>query len=156
MDIEKLLQTREDCKAMMLYALERFVYEHGVRYDKFFANEHGIYEDDGHTIVKVLDVSHSGCFFPLPLKVNDYEGTKYDDEDTLRNSFDLYCFWSFYIERDKEGHNTLMYYMFYNDGVNWDDENSEPDHSPAESLSLAQLDYILTALKQIYKDNKTE
>ena len=40
-----------------------------------------------------------------------------------------------------------MYYKFYNSGIRWSDDESEPDHDYASGLDVASLDYIFTAIE---------
>ncbi len=54
-----------------------------------------------------------------------------------------------------------MCYQFYNDGVNFQSDDAEPDHSPASELSLAELDYLTQAIywhlrRDVEKSNNNE
>lgn len=151
MNIEQLTVSREVHRQALLQALFDFVKANGEPFSDYYRNEHGINdeEDEDVTVTHVLDTSEFGCYFPLPLQVNNDDIDKAEDIDNdLYDAFELYCFWSFYIVKDnKTGSEELKYYEFYNSGIKWSDEDSEPDHSSACDLSLAKLDYIITAIK---------
>lgn len=154
MTSEQLEQVREACKEKLLDTLMVLTRENGEDYNDYFRNEHGIEEDDGYTIGKVLDIASFGCHFALPNKFCD--GIEGDTEPTsgdLADSFEYHAYWSLYIERDKTGYETLMLYQFFCSGVCWDSEDAEPDHSPASELSLAELDYLTQAIYwHLYRD----
>jgi len=145
MKSEQLKQVREACKQQLLDALMKLVRENGDDYDDYYRDEHGIYEDDGYTIVKVFDIASFGCHIGLPLKwcVEIEDET---DPTQLADEYGYHAYWSLYIERDSTGFETLMLYQFYNDGVNWNGDDAEPDHYPADELSLAELDYLTQAI----------
>ena len=142
MKSEQLEQVREACKQQLLDTLMTLVRENGEDYNDYFRDEHGIEEDKGYTIVKVLDIASFGCHIGLPLKwcVDIEDDTDLDDE------YGYHAYWSLYIERDKTDYEMLMCYQLYNDGVSWNSEGSEPDHHPASDLSLAELDYLTQAI----------
>lgn len=148
MKSEQLKQVREACKEQLLDTLMTLVRENGEDYNDYFRDAHGIYEDEGYTIVKVFDIASFGCHMALPLKLCD--GIESDTEPTpavLENEFCYNAYWSLYIERDTTGYETLMSYQFYNSGVCWSSSESEPDHSPASEMSLAELDYLTQAIE---------
>ena len=150
---------RESCRLQLLFALEKFVRDNGREMSDYYRNEHGIDEDYyGYDVVKILDTAEFGCCFPLPLMVNDDALSNGDENPTLKgvdDSFNYYAYWSFYIAKDRDtGIERLMYYKFWNSGLMWSDEGSEPDHDYADDLSLAQLDYIYTAIIYGFKEDK--
>lgn len=147
MKSEQLKQVREACKEQLLDTLMTLVRENGEDYNDYFRNEHGIEEDDGYTIVKVFDIAHFGCHMALPLKFCDgIEGDTNPTPEILDDEFGYHAYWSLYIERDETGYETLMLYQFVNSGVCWDNEQAEPDHSPASEMSLAELDFLTQAI----------
>ena len=133
MKSEQLEQVREACKQQLLDTLMTLVRENGTDYNDYYRNEHGIDEDEGYTVTKVLDIASFGCCVALPLKFDCDE-------------YGCHAYWSLYIERDATGYETLMLYQFYNDGVNFQGDMAEPDHSPASEMSLAELDYLTQAI----------
>ena len=142
------------CKDQMLDTLMTLVRENGDDYNDYYRDEHGIDEDEGYTIVKVLDIASFGCHMALPNSFRDgIEGDTDPTIDELDDAFGYHAYWSLYIERDETGYDTLMLYQFYNSGVCWNSEESEPDHSPASELSLAELDYLTQAIYwHLYRD----
>lgn len=154
MEKKDLILVSRNAHEMLVNALMEYVKEHGDEMDKYYYNEHGINEEDegGVKVVKVLDVSDPGCSFACQNKVNDdsfddfdyYEG--YETENKLTDGFHHYSVWSLYIVRDSFGNESLKYYMFHSDGVAFDEENSEPDHDYVETLTLADLRYIIEAV----------
>ena len=66
MKLEQLKQTKEACKQQLLDTLMTFVRENGDDNNDYYRNEHGIDEDEGYTIVKVLDIASFGCHLALP------------------------------------------------------------------------------------------
>ena len=159
MNVKELVEAREEHRQALLQALFDFVKENGEPFSDYYRDEHGIdeEEDENVTVTHVLDTSQFGCYFPLPLQVNNKEIDDAEDIDNdLYDAFELYCFWSFYIVKDNEtGEEELKYYEFYNSGIKWSDEDSEPDHSPAADLSLAKLDYIFTAIQCGMQENES-
>lgn len=147
MKSEQLHQVREACKVQLLNTLMTLVRENGDEYNDYYRDEHGIEEDEGYTIVKVLDIASFGCAFALPLKwVDGIEGDIDPTAADLSDEFGHHAFWSLYIERDETGYEMLMLYQFFNSGVNWQGDMAEPDHQPASEMSLAELDYLTEAI----------
>ena len=147
MKSEQLHRVREACKEQILAALMTLVRENGVDYNDYYRNEHGIEEDEGYKIVKVFDIACFGCHMALPLKWrDDIEGDADPTPTVLADEFGYHAYWSLYIERDSTGYETLMLYQFMNPGVCWQSELAEPDHCPAENMSLAELDFLTEAI----------
>ena len=147
MKSEQLKQVREACKERLLDTLMTLVRENGVDYNDYFRDEHGIEADEGYTIGKCFDIACFGCHLALPNKFCDgLTADVHPLQSELEDEFGYHAYWSLYIERDKTGYETLMLYQFYNAGVYWQCEDSEPDHSPASEISLAELDYLTQAI----------
>lgn len=146
MKSESLKIKMEACKELLLDTLMTLVRENGDAYNDYYRNEHGIEADEGYTIVKVFDIAEFGCHMALPTKFRDDFGDDAEPtQDALEYEFGYHAYWSLYIERDPTGYETLMLYQFYNQGVCWRDD-SDPDHSPASEMSLAELDYLTQAI----------
>ena len=162
MKSEQLKQVREACKERLLDTLMTLVRENGDDYNDYYRDEHGIDQDEGYTIVKVLDIASFGCHMALPNKFCD--GLTADVRplgSELNDEFCYHAYWSLYIERDETGYEMLMLYQFYNEGVCFCSAESEPDHSPASEMSLAELDYLTQAIywhlvRDVEKDNENE
>ena len=154
MKSEQLHRVREACKEQLLDTLMTLTRENGVDYNDYYRNEHGIEEDEGYKIVKVFDIACFGCHMALPLKWCDgLTADVHPLSSELADEFGYHAYWSLYIERDETGYETLMLYQFFCSGVCWDSEDTEPDHSPASELSLAELDYLTEAIYwHLYRD----
>ena len=154
MKSEQLKQVREECKERILDTLITLVKENGDDYNDYYRDEHGIEEDEGYTIVKVLDIASFGCYMALPNEFCD--GIESDTDPTpsdLADHFVHHAYWSLYVERDETGYEMLMLYQFYNEGVNFQSGQAEPDHAPASEMSLAELDYLTQAIYwHLYRD----
>ncbi len=147
MKSESLMTKMEACKELLLDTLMTLVRENGVAYNDYYRDNHGIEADEGYTIVGVFDIAEFGCHLALPLNFCDHidDDTELTQE-VLEEEFAYHAYWSLYIERDPTGYETLMLYQFCNSGARWLDEASEPDHSPASEMSLAELDYLMQAI----------
>ena len=147
MKSESLMIKMEACKELLLDTLMTLVRENGDDYNDYYRDEHGIEADEGYTIVKVFDIAEFGCHMALPTKFcDDFGDDAEPTQDALEHEFCYHAYWSLYIERDPTGYETLMLYQFCNSGARWLDEASEPDHSPASEMSLAELDYLTQAI----------
>ena len=147
MKSEQLHEVREACKERLLDTLMTLVRENGDDYNDYYRDEHGIDQDEGYTIVKVLDIASFGCHMALPNEFCDgIEGDTDPTPAVLGDEFGYHAYWSLYIERDETGYEMLMLYQFYNSGVNWQSGPAEPDHGPASEMSLAELDYLTQAI----------
>lgn len=130
---------RNHCVDLMVASLMNFVLEHGEDMSDYFRDEHGI---DDENVVKVLDLASNGCAFSVPIKYC-CEGKPED--------YEHHSFWSLYVVTDEEGAMDLKYYQFFNEGFDFDQEDSEPDHDYASNLSLSQLEYIYCHVVDVYK-----
>lgn len=160
MEIKDLIMTARQAQEMMVGALMEYVREHGDDMNDYYYNELGINEEDeeGVKVVKVLDVSDPGCAFAIQEQVNDDSMRMYWEDGSYSEAawccFHHHAFWAFYIVREADGEETLKYYQFHNQGLVYDDTESEPDHDNVEYLSLAQLRYIFEAIIGDYENNK--
>lgn len=157
--MKQLLEKVGEARSVLVQAIMDYVREHGEDYTteplpSYYRDEFGIYdEEEGDKVVRLLDVSDPGCFFAVQERVNDDDVETYlkDGEygDAAWCCFHHHAYWAFYIVRDKDGGEVLKYYQFHNQGLIWDDNDSEPDHDRADSLSLAQLHYIIEAISKL-------
>ena len=140
MDKKGLNLVSRNAHEMLINALTEYVRENGEDMCEYFYNEHGIDEEDeeGVKVVKVLDVSESGCHFACQHSVNR-------EDSCVDDRFYHYAIWSLYIVRDAYGKASLKYYMFYSNGMTYRND-SEPNHDYVDTLSLADLHYIIEAV----------
>lgn len=147
MNTNELILAESSCKDILYGKLKDFVLEHGEEMCDYFRDEYGMDEEENEdvTITNVIDLASHGCYFALPLKFQ----TEGEDPD---NDFLFDAFWSLYTVKDNTtGKIELKYYRFYNYGITFDDDSSEPDHDDAYSLSMVELAYIYDAVVDMYK-----
>lgn len=128
----------QHCIDLLVASLQNFVLEHGEEMCDYYRDEHGIDEEN---VVKVLDLACEGCHFAVPIKY------RAEDED----DYEHHAFWTLYVVNDENDGLDLKYYQFYNTGLTFSDEDSEPDHDYARSLSLAELEFIYSHVIDVYK-----
>jgi hypothetical protein len=138
MNINDLKLMEQHCIDLLVASLQNFVLEHGEEMCDYYRDEHGIDEEN---VVKVLDLACEGCHFAVPIKY------RAEDED----DYEHHAFWTLYVVSDENDGLDLKYYQFYNTGLTFSDEDSEPDHDYARSLSLAELEFIYSHVIDVYK-----
>ncbi len=121
------------CRNYMIAQLTQYVLEHGDDMCDYYRDEHGIDDE----VIKLIDLADCGCYFSLPKK---FQAENNEDD------YMYYAFWTLYAVKESDGQINLKYYCFYNNGFEFDDELSDPDHDYAENLSLAILEYIYSAI----------
>lgn len=156
MNKNNLLRAESKAKKQLVKAIMKYVRENGEEMSEYFYNEFGMNEeDDGEKIIKVLDVSGPGCCFSCQNKANDsMEIDLHNMRHTpsfiywhLNRMFYHCAIWAFYIVKDTEGKERLKYYMFHNEGTQYE-EDSEPDHDYVDNLGLQDLHYIIEAITE--------
>lgn len=161
MDVQGLFNAELAAKKVLIDALKEFVLKNGEEMCSYYYNEFGMYEeDDGLKIVKVLNLfDNGGCFFAVQDSVCDRD-LSFDIHDSSEKiwdnialSFGFSTFWSIYLVRDAEGYEELKYYRFYNSGVQYDNEGSEPDHDSVEYLTLNMITLIYNAVEKNFGDD---
>ncbi len=128
----------QHCIDLLVASLQNFVLEHGEEMCDYYRDEHGIDEEN---VVKVLDLACEGCHFAVPIKY------RAEDED----DYEHHAFWTLYVVSDENDGLDLKYYQFYNTGLTFSAEDSEPDHDYARRLSLAELEFIYSHVIDVYK-----
>ena len=73
---------------------------------------------------------------------NEEEESEYRVEDRIQVN-----------DADAEGYEELKYYRFYNSGVQYDNECSEPDHDSVECLTLNMITLIYNAVEKNFGDD---
>ena len=160
--MEKLLSTVCEAKDMLVRAIMDYVREHGEDYTdeplpSYYYNEFGIYdEEEGCKVTKLLNLfDNGGCYYAVQDQVNDDNLDAYWKDGSYSEAvwacFRHHAYWAFYIVRDADGEERLKYYQFENNGLVFDDEESEPDHDYADGMSLAELHYIIGAIQEYDK-----
>lgn len=155
--MKQLILKAREAQEMLVQAIMDYVREHGEDYSNeplpdYYRDEFGIDdEEDGDKVVKLLNMfDNGGCYFATQERVNDDDARTYwdggDYKDAAWCCFHHHAFWAFYIVRDNDGNETLKYYQFENQGLVFDDDESEPDHDKVEDLGLVELRYIIEAI----------
>ena len=141
MNTNDLKLMRQHCIDLLVASLMNFVLEHGEEMSDYFRDEHGINDDN---VVKVLDLASEGCHFSVPIK---YRAESEED-------YEHHAFWTLYVVNSDYDGMDLKYYQFYNSGLDFDNEESEPDHDYARCLSLSELEFIYSYVIDNYQKSQ--
>lgn len=155
MKLQKALDISAD---MLISALTEYVRNNGQDYqtDGAYIDSDGeerntweddmdIFADEGERITKILDFYNwEGCQITTQRVCNP------DKEDSLSDVFATQAVYALYIV-ERDGEERLWYYSFYNTGVEYRDEESEPEHAPVDSMGVDEL--VLMAATIIHCDN---
>ena len=133
---EKMKHAIELAKENIVNALMQYVMNVGEDFSDYHRNEFGIEDEEDEEDVKVLKVlnifDNGGCYFPYT------HSCQVEDGDTWY-SCAFHCL--YVVEQD--GARYLKYYMLYNVGREYDENDSEPDHDDVCALSLQDLDKLV-------------
>lgn len=155
MKLQKALDISAD---ILISALTEYVRQNGQDYHKdgVYIDSDGeerntwednmdIFEDEGERITKILDFYNwAGCQITTQSVCNPVEG------DSLNYVFTTQAVYALYIV-ERDGEERLWYYSFYNQGVEYRDEESEPEHAPVEMLDTDVL--VMLAATIIHCEN---
>ena len=128
-------------KSALIGALKMYVERYGEAVTEQDINAFGLGEgrEGEDKITKVLNLlDNGGCYFAVQRRMCD-DSIKADDGDTLRDGFEHYAFQCLYLCAGNEGEEPqLKYYAFENGGIEWWDDDSEPDHDRIERLRVSE------------------
>lgn len=155
MKLQKALDISAD---ILISALTEYVRQNGQDYHKDGAyidsdgeerntweDNMDIFADEGERITKILDFYNwVGC------QITTQQVCNPDKEDSLNDAFTTQAVYALYIV-EHNGEERLWYYSFYNPGVEYRDEESEPEHAPVDSLGVDEL--VLMAATIIHCEN---
>lgn len=130
---EELKDFQNLCQQMLVLKMLDYVREHGEDVTDYERNEFGLEDTEDSKITKVLNFfDNGGCVF------------------TLNNgdSFVTHAVLCLYIE-EYNGKEYLMSYSLYNDGTEYDSDESEPDH---ESMLNDSLEFVCQIANVIIED----
>ena len=158
--MENLLDTIQKARNILTENLLAYVKEHGEDYSDnsdYWANEFGIYEEDGCKVTKVLDFfGNDGCESIIQRNTNP--DIDIDSCDTFGELLDITdsefmhnAFLQLYIEVDEDGNEDLKYYCLYNTGIYHSDLLSEPDHGYIHDLNLSDIENIIYVINKTFK-----
>ena len=164
-DLSRLTKIQESCRNRLEYAILQFVKENGDDLTDYDINEFGLDEgrEGEETITKVWNFfDNGGCYFIETVLGKEFDiqsvrnnhagkdGWEIDEavDEEIENSFNFYAYQCLYIVVDENKNERLKYYRFYNCGACFDDEGSEPDHDYVSKLSLADLCFLVEAIRQ--------
>lgn len=142
-------------KDLLYLKLKEYVQQHGDDCTDYEVHQFGLDEEEGK-VTKVLNFFDNGgcCFFePDQLnsdKLEDINEKNYNDKLYENVTFSAYL--CLYIVEYEDGTDELKAYRFYNGGVSFDDDQSEPDHTSAYDLTLLDLHYICLAINVNFTD----
>lgn len=155
MDAKQLLSAREAVRTIMEQALYLFVNEKGHKPAGYEIDEFGLDEgrDGEESITKIYNLlDNGGCYFYEPSAFNDDTLNGINEENFHEKTYEgttHTAYQCLYIVVDANGKESLKYYRFTNGGLNFDEDQAEPDHDYAAKLPLLDLDYIVTAIGKI-------
>ena len=154
--ISVLKRVWEEACDTLVAAMLQVVMEHGDdfhdHYD-YYLNEFGIDEEETEEntkVLKIIDIfNHGGCCFPQAF----LRHVIFPDKDKESWIYWLtVAFWGLYVV-EVDGKLSLKYYCFYNEGMEYDSDISDPDHDYVSNLSLQELEilsgYLMAYVKQI-------
>ena len=154
--VKELLDMEEKCKSILVNKLKEFVRLNGDEFTDYDYNEFGIDEgdEDGITVTKVYNFfDNGGCYFPIHSHVLHDIKTNCDTVDELLNecdnAFDYWAFQCLYLEVSEEYGEHLKYYALCNDGIEFKDGPSEPDHEYVNNLPLNIICEIVSVIEHI-------
>lgn len=155
MDITNLISVSNFAQSQIANALLQFVRENGEDAGSYEIEEFGLSEgdDDGKEVTKVYNFfDNGGCYFFEPDSLNSDTCENIDDKnwnDVLYSGVTHTAYQCLYIVKDSDGNEVLKYYRFTNGGINWDDDQADPDHGFVCHLNLIDLYYLIEAIHHI-------
>lgn len=122
-------------KERIVSAMMQYVLEEGEKFSDYHRIEFGIEEEeDGAKVLKVMDIfNNGGCYFPWT------EQHQVDDDC----GWYTYAFHCLYVV-EEDGIRYLKYYMLWNDGTEYNENESEPEHDYVDTLPLQVLDKLIS------------
>ena len=115
--------------------------------EDYYRNEFGLDEEEMEEDTKILCVldffNAGGCYFPVT-------GSFQVDSESEWVTKAFYCL---YVVEER-GDRRLKYYAFENDGMEYDEDESEPDHGYVECLTLQELDKLCNCVADYVKHMK--
>ena len=143
--IRTLESAIKEAKNVLVNAMIKVVMEHGYdfhdSYD-YYRNEFGIDEEEDEENTKVLKIidmfNNGGCCFPHAYM---YHQTIPTEDRESKIEWCSLAFWGLYVVRQNHELD-LKYYTFYNEGMEYNSDESGPDHHYVESLSLDELEKL--------------
>ena len=122
-------------KERIVWAIKDYVMKAGDEISDYHRTEFGLDEEEneGIKILKVLNIfDNGGCCFPWTEQHQVDNGS----------SWYTYAFHCLYVV-EENGIQGLKCYMLWNEGSEYDENESEPDHDFVDSLPLQVLDKLI-------------
>ena len=143
--IRTLESAIKEAKNVLVNAMMKVVMEHGEDFHdsyNYYFNDFGIDEEETEENTKVLKIidmfNNGGCCFPHAYMYHQILPT--EDKESKIEWCSL-AFWGLYVVKENNMLN-LKYYTFYNEGMEYDSDISDPDHDYAHTLSLDELEKL--------------
>ena len=154
--ISALQRALEEACDTLVATMLQVVMEHGEDFHEhydYYRDEFGIDEEETEEntkVLKIIDIfNHGGCCFPQAL----IQHVIFSDMDKeSRINWLSIAFGGLYVV-EVDGKLLLKYYLFYNEGMEYDSDISDPDHNYASNLSLHELEmlcgYLMAYVEQM-------
>ena len=154
--ISALERVWEEARNILIEAITKVVMEHGEDFHEhydYYRDDFGIDEEETEEntkVLKIIDIyNHGGCCFPQAFIQHVIFPDK--DKESRINWLSI-AFWGLYVV-EENGKLLLKYYLFYNEGMEYDSDISDPDHNYASNLSLHELEmlcgYLMAYVEQM-------
>ena len=154
--ISTLERVWEEARNILIEAITKVVMEHGEDFHEhydYYRDDFGIDEEETEEntkVLKIIDIyNHGGCCFPQALIQHVIFSDK--DKESRINWLSI-AFGGLYVV-EVDGKLLLKYYLFYNEGMEYDSDISDPDHDYASNLSLHELEilsgYLMAYVEQM-------
>lgn len=130
------LQTIYDdaCKSVVT-ALARYTAQHGEKFTDYHMNAFGIETEEDERVLNVVNFyDNEGCQYCR------YVGRKICETTVIQ---------ALYLVASSQGHLELKYCGFFNDGLEYDEDDSEPIHDSVSKLCIEELREIIKAIQTI-------
>lgn len=161
MNAKQLLEKRDNYRWSLIDDIMDFVRENGDDCDDYEINEFGLDEEEygEGKVTKVYNFfDNGGCYFFESSRLNSHDCDGMTSEnyyDKLYAGVDYTAYICLYIVDTGETEH-LKYYRFINGGIEYDSDQSEPEHDDAYYLSLLDLEYIIQAIINIEDGKQNE
>lgn len=118
-------------------ALVHYVAQHGEKFTDYHMNEFGIEPEDNERVLSVVNFyDNEGCQYCR------YVGGKICEPTVIQ---------ALYLVTSGQGRLDLKYCGFYNVGLEYDEDDSEPIHDSVSKLCIEELREIIKAIRTIKK-----
>ena len=130
MKTKEITEMQRMCQVLLVGKLLDYVRLHGREVTDYDRNEFGLEDSKDSRVTRVLNLfDNGGCCFTL-------------QHGSVFTTYAVHCL---YVE-EYRGTEYLMSYSLYNEGTEYDEDESEPDHESMLNESLAYVSRIADAV----------